>query len=209
MGFLFLDLVRFIYLKIWLRCRSKIRLDLVEALWEFFDCFFVGNARYDDAIVAVLPVGGGRDEMIARELERIEHAKDFIEVAPSTRWIGQTQLELLVRTNYENRANGHRVLSTRRNHIVERSDLAIVVSEHREVDRGALGLFDIGEPPIVLFERIAAEPDDLAVALIKLGFDPSDGAQFGRAHWCEVFGVAKEHAPRITKPIMKMDRALC
>ncbi len=103
--------------------------------------------------------------MLGRELHRIEDAQHLIEVAPAGHRVDEHQLDLLVRTDHENRAHGgivRRGAPRRgfsgfcRQHAVELGDLQLRVADHRIVHLVALCLFDIHRPLAVAARRVHA-----------------------------------------------------
>src|SRR4029450_13236831 len=66
-------------------------------------------------------------------------------------------------------------------------------------------LLDVLRPALVIIDRVDAEPQDLAVALVELGLDLGHIAQLGRAHWRKVLGVREDHAPAVAHPVIESD----
>jgi len=60
----------------------------------------------------------------------------------------------------------------------------------------------------VRLDAVDRKTDHLHVALVELGFDLGDIAELGGAHRREVLGMAEQHSPRLTEPIVKADLAL-
>src|SRR6266404_8816973 len=71
-----------------------------------------------------------------------------------------------------------------------------------------LGFLDILRPARVVTDRIDAEPDNLAVALVELGLQPGHVAELGRADRCEILWMREQDHPSIADPFMKVDNAL-
>ena len=64
------------------------------------------TAGADDHVLARLPVHRRRHLVLGRELDRIEHAQHFVEVASRAHGIAEHQLDFLVRPHHEHRAHG-------------------------------------------------------------------------------------------------------
>src|SRR6185312_10566311 len=61
----------------------------------------VADRAGDDDVLALLPVGGGRNAMLRGQLQRVDGAQDLLEIAPGAHRIDQHQLDLLVRADDE------------------------------------------------------------------------------------------------------------
>ena len=72
-----------------------------------------------------------------------------------------------------------------------------------------LGFLDILRPACVVADRVDAEPDDLAIALVELGLQPRHIAEFGRADRREIFRMREQDRPTIADPLMETDVPLC
>ncbi len=57
----------------------------------------------------------------------------------------------------------------------------------------------------MIFDRVDAQADDLAIAFFELGFQSGQVAKFGRTYWREVFRVLEQHGPLVTNPLMEID----
>ena len=72
---------------------------------ELGDLFGLHSRRHHD-ITALLPVGRCRDAVLGRQLQRVDHAEDLVEVAASGGWVENGELELLVGADDEHSAGG-------------------------------------------------------------------------------------------------------
>jgi len=52
-------------------------------LWEQSLCLIIGHAGVNDNIFTLLPVNRGSDAVLVANLERINHANDFVKVTSS------------------------------------------------------------------------------------------------------------------------------
>src|SRR5450830_2166647 len=100
------DEVRFLLelklLLVGLRRQTQIRLGGRKALRILLlDHVRVLHGQWDDDVVAVLPVARCRDRIAVRQLQGIEDAQDFIEIAARTERIREDQAYLFVRVDDE------------------------------------------------------------------------------------------------------------
>src|SRR5690606_8407316 len=93
------------YLRRWLLGLAQIGQDRVERA-EALDGVVVGDGGGDDQILALLPVGRRRHLMPGRKLDRVDGAQDLVEVAARRHRIGEDQLDLLVRADDVDGADG-------------------------------------------------------------------------------------------------------
>src|SRR6185312_4247133 len=71
---------------------------------ELLGFLFRDTAR-DDDVVAYVPIDGRRDLVLGGELDGIENAHDLVEVPAGAHGIGEHELDLLIGTDDENRAD--------------------------------------------------------------------------------------------------------
>ena len=93
------------------------------------------------------------------------------------------------------------------NHVVQRRDRTICVGDDREIDRRVLRIVDVTDPLFMLINRINANRNRLHAALRKLTRKRCGFAKFSRAHRREIGGVREQNNPRISDPLMKVNRA--
>ena len=91
-------------------------------------------------------------------------------------------------------------------HVVALGNLQIGVADQRVVNRVALGFFNVRTPGMVILNRIHAEPDDLAVALVEFRLQFRGVAKLGSADRREVLRMGEQYGPAIPDPFMKVDR---
>src|ERR1700742_1103949 len=89
-----------------LRDDPQIRLWGFSALGVEAPGLVIGDGARDDDVLALIPVGGRRDAMLGGELQRVDDAQYLLEVAPGGHRINQDQLDLLVRPDDEDVADG-------------------------------------------------------------------------------------------------------
>ncbi len=179
--------------------------------------FVVADGAGDDDVLALFPVRGRGDTVLGRELQRVDHPDDLIEIAAGGHRVGQRQLDLLVRADDEYGAHGGVVGRgavggvagrIRRQHVVEFRDLEIGVADHGVVRGRTLGLADVFRPQRMPGHRIDAQSDQLDAAFVELSFQPGEGAKLGGAHRGEVLGMRKQQCPATADPVVKPDGAV-
>src|SRR5438067_7105594 len=60
----------------------------------------------------------------------------------------------------------------------------------------------------VTLDRVDGQSDDLHAAAVKLGLDLRHVTELGRADRREVLRVREQHRPRVTNPLVEVDRSL-
>ena len=156
--------------------------------------------------------------MLRRELHRVEHAEDLVEIAARCHRVAQRQLDLLFGADDEDRAHGlvgcgcaalggSRLLG--RQHVVKLGDLEVAVANDGIVDLRALGLLDVGKPTAMAVDRIDAQADELGVAFGELRLDLGHIAELGGADRREVLGMREQDRPAVADPLMEIDRSFC
>ena len=199
-----------------LRGGSQVRLHRLVAGKDFVG-LFVGDGAGDDDVVALLPVGRSCDLVPGGELEGVEHADDFVEVAAGGHGIGYLKLDALVGTNDEDGADRSvvgrgsafaAVAGVAWKHVVELRDLQCGVADDGVVDLVAADVLDVLLPLAVAVDGVDREADDLGSALRELVLESGDGTEFGGADGSEVLGVRKENGPSVTDPFMEVNRSL-
>ena len=66
----------------------------------------VGDRAGDDHVLALLPVDRGGDPVLGGQLQGVDHPQDLVEVAAGGHRVDQDQLDLLVRADDEDVADG-------------------------------------------------------------------------------------------------------
>lgn len=93
-------------------------------------------------------------------------------------------------------------------HIVEESNLPLLVSDNREVERVAANLLDIGGPAIVAVNRVGAQAEQLDTALGELGLQTGHLAQLGGANGGVVLRVGEENDPVVADILVQVNGTL-
>ena len=171
--------------------------------------FRVLQAGDDHHLLSLLPVGGRRHLMTVSQLQGVDQTQNFVEIATRAGWVGQRSPDNLFGVDDKHAADRGRCRSIGVDHVIQRSYLAIGISEDREVDGGVLGVVDVQKPAVVRLQRIHTDGDGLDVARSKLARQRGGFSQLGGANGREIRRVRKKHHPVIPCPLMKMDGALC
>src|SRR5450755_928191 len=179
--------------------------------------FFVRNVAADDDVIARLPVRWRGNFVLCRELNRVDDAQDFVEVATGAHRIAELQLDFLVGAYDKNGAHSsivgggpafRRASTLGWQHAVHLGNFELGIADHRVVYFCALRLFDVGCPLLVVRHGIDTQTDDLDVALGKFRLQARHGAELGSADGCEVFGMREQDGPAVADPVVKLNCAL-
>src|SRR5690606_22102867 len=93
-------------------------------------------------------------------------------------------------------------------HVVRLRDAEIAAVDDRIVDGVTLRLLDVLHPGVVILDGIAAQPDQLRIALVELGLETRHVAQLGRADRGKVLRVREKDRPTVADPFVKVDSSL-
>ena len=104
----------------------------------------------------------------------------------------------------------HKYLGRQRGnlHVVEESDLALLVANDGEGDLAAGDLVNVLDPAIVGLDGVGGQADELDAALLELGLELGEGAQLGGADGGVVLGVGEEDHPLVADELVEVDVAL-
>ena len=114
------------------------------------------TGRYDD-VLALLPIDRCRNTLLISCLQAVDDPKDLCSVPARARGVRHCEANLLRRIDNEDRTDCKsdatvllkRVEVVLRDHIVEKSDVAICVSDDWELYRGVGRLVDVVDPLVV------------------------------------------------------------
>jgi hypothetical protein len=73
-------------------------------------------------------------------------------------------------------------------------------------ETSAVGLLDVGGPPLVVSGGVDRQADDLHAALVELRLDLGHVAELGGADRGEVLGVGEQDPPGFAEPVVEADR---
>lgn len=90
-------------------------------------------------------------------------------------------------------------------HVIEESDLALLVANDGETNGTASHLSDILDPAIVRLDGVGRETNGLDVALSPLGTKLGHGTELGGADGSVILGVGEEDGPVIANPLVEVD----
>lgn len=165
----------------------------------------------DDDVVAGDPVHGGGDLVLVAGLQGVDDTEDLGRVAAGGGGVRQDGADGLLGVDDEDGADGEgdallvdvggvlvvkpvRVLSatsvidksgegSRKGiHVVEESNLPLLVRDDGEVERVAADLLDVGGPALVAVDRVGTQAEQLDTALGELRLEAGHLAQLGSAH---------------------------
>src|SRR6266436_7770439 len=86
--------------------------------------------------------------------------------------------------------------------------LQLGVADQRVGDGVPLRLLNVLGPLLAIRDRIYAEADDLAVALVELGLRPRHVPELGRTDRGEVLRMREQDGPPVADPLVEIDPAL-
>ena len=117
---------------VWLRREAQVGL-LRDEPRKALPGVLVRHGRDDDDVLALLPVGRRRHRVLRGELQRVDHAEQFREIASRAGWVGERELHLVVRADDEYRSHRRGFARVRVDHVVHRRDGPIRIGDQREV----------------------------------------------------------------------------
>ena len=141
-------------------------------------------------------------------MQTINHPQDLVEVTAGGGGIGQGQTDFLGGIDDENAADGDLRVGIGVDHAVEVRHFVIHISQDGIVHRGALGLFDVLGPTLVVFHTVDAQGNGLNVALGEFILQLGNTTQLGGAHRGVVGGVGEQHNPAIASPFVEAQLAV-
>ena len=94
-------------------------------------------------------------------------------------------------------------------HVIEESNLPLLVGDDGEVQSVAADLLYIGSPALVAVDGVGREADQLDAALGELGLETGELAQLGGANGSVVLGVGEEDGPLVADELVEVDLAIC
>ena len=174
--------------------------------------FIIFHRRGDDAVLSVFPVRRRGDFVLRGELQRVDDSEDFQKVASGRCGIGEREFDFLVRADDEDGTHRECGIRIGMDHVVEHGDVALGVSDDREVHRARLSFVDVTNPALMGCERVDTDGDALDVAFIELGLQASGSSEFGCADRCEIRRMREENSPAGSQPLVEIDgtlRRLC
>lgn len=190
---------------------SEVRLDgLVTG--EKLLCLFALNGRVNDDLVTLLPVDGGGDAVLVTDLKRVDHTEDLVKVTTGRRGVRDLETDDLLGVNDEDVTDGEwdtlgvdvgRVQGVE--HVVLGRNLAVLVTNDGEVDRGLADFVDVLDPGIVRSNVVGGKSDDLDTTLLEFGLLAGNLTELGGADRSEVVRVREEDSPRVTEVLVEVD----
>ena len=145
--------------------------------------------------------------MLGRQLQRVDHADNLVEVPSRRRRIVHGQLHLLVRPDHKHAPHRKGVRRVRVNHPVQVRNRPVRVRDQREVQRRSLRLLNVLRPRLMRRQLVHAQPQHLHAALVELRLQLRRVPQLGRAHRGKVLRVREQDRPVALDVVIKMDLA--
>lgn len=93
-------------------------------------------------------------------------------------------------------------------HVVEESNLSLLVPNNGERHLATRHLIDVLDPALVRLDGVGGQANQLDATLLKLGLELGKGTQLGGAHGRVVLGVGEEHNPLVADELVEVDGAL-
>ena len=173
------------------RSVAKVGLDSSVAREDLVG-LLLGDRGHNNDVLSRLPVDGSGNAVLGSELQRDEHALDFIEITASRSRVSQSKLELAIRSNDEDTANGEGVVSVGVDHAVQITHLGVSVRENGVADLDVLGLFNVLHPAFVVLNVVDGESNDLGVESLEVGLQPGNSSQLGGADGLFHIGIVSK-----------------
>ena len=196
------------------RSESQVRLDNPEVGEEGLG-LLVLDTRVDNDIVTRDPVDGGGDAVLVTSLQGVEDTENLSGVTASGGWVREDETDGLLGVDDEDRADGERnalrvdiggILVV--DHVVGKSDLALLVANDGELQLGAGDLIDVLDPAIVAVNSVGRETDELCAALGEFRLKLGESTKLGGADGCVVLRVGEEDDPVVTDELVEVDGTL-
>jgi len=169
----------------------------------------------DNDVVTRDPVDGGGDTVLVASLERVDNTENLSGVAASRCGVREDKADGLLRVNDEDGADGERnalgidvggILVVQ--HVVEVSDLAVLVADDGEAQLAAGNLIDVLDPAFVGLDRVGGQTDELDAPLCKLGLELGERTQLGGADRGKIIRVREKDDPVVANELMEVNWAV-
>lgn len=140
-------------------------------------------------IITWHPVNRGGDLVLVTSLQRVEDSKHLGGVAACRSRVGEDGTDGLLGVNEEDGSNGEgnalgihvgRVLTVQ--HVVQQSDLSVLVTNDGEVQGGVANVVDVLDPFSVAVDGVGRQTDQLGASLCEFRFQLGESSQLGGAN---------------------------
>jgi len=164
------------------RCEPQVRLDDAEVREKLLGLLVV-DTRVDNDIITRDPVDWGGNAVLVASLQTVKDTKNLSSVTASASRVAKNETDSLLRVNDEDGANGESnalavnvgsVLVV--DHVVCQRNLALLVTNDRELEVAARDLVDVLDPAIVRVDSVCGETDELGAAAGELRFELCEGS---------------------------------
>mmetsp|Transcript_4561 Transcript_4561/g.11537 ORF Transcript_4561/g.11537 Transcript_4561/m.11537 type:complete len:277 (-) Transcript_4561:32-862(-) len=183
-----------------------------ESLVELLLCLCIAQSGCHHALVAAGPACRRGHAVRGRQLQRVDHAKDLVEISPRRRRVQEAQRQGFVRLDDEDCPAGHwlacGVLLFGVEHAIEDGDVSGWVADDGVGDGLAAAevhALDVLDPALVGGGVVAGEGGHLDAAPVELALQLGHGAQLGGADGREVRRVAEENRPAPLDELVPLD----
>jgi len=173
---------------------------------------FVRYLWVDDNIIAWNPIDWGGDTVFVTSLERVDDSQNLSRVPSSRSWVRQDETYDLLWVNNKHRSNGEGnslgvhiggVLVIQ--HVVEISNLSVLVTDDWESQGGTRHLIDVIDPAIVGLNCVCRQANELDISLVEFWLKFCKGTKLSCANWSIILRMGEKNAPAVTDKIVKVD----
>jgi hypothetical protein len=170
----------------------------------------------DDDIVTRHPVDRGGDPVLIAGLQAVEDTENLGSVAAGGGGVREDETDGLLGVDDEDGANGERnalgvdvggILVV--DHVVGKSDFALLVADDGELQLGAGDLIDVLDPALMAVNGVGRETNELCATLGELRLELGESTELGSADRCVVLGVGEEDDPVVADELVEVDGTLC
>ena len=154
--------------------------------------------------------------MLVTSLERVDNAQDLGGVTASAGRVREDGADGLLGVDDEDRADGESnalgvnvggILVV--NHIVGKSNLALLVANDRELQLGAGDLIDVLDPALMAVDGVGRETNELCATLGELWLEFCESTELGGTDGCVILRMGEKDDPVVTNEFVEVDGALC
>ena len=169
----------------------------------------------DNDIVAWHPVDWSSDPVLVASLKRVDDSENLSSIATSRGGVRQDCADDFLRVYDEDRSDGEgnallidigSILLVQ--HVVQKSDLSLLVTDYGEPEISPADLIDVPDPLSVAVDGVGRQTDQLDTSSCELGLEFRECTQLGGAYGSEVFRVGKEDDPFVADEVVEVDGTL-
>lgn len=90
-------------------------------------------------------------------------------------------------------------------HVVGKSNLALLVADDGELEAGARDLVNVLDPATVAVDSVGGKTNELDTTLGELGLELSEGTKLSGADRGVVLGVREQNHPLVSNELVEVD----